>query len=407
MNQHKRKVAGALYYPYIHIDNVDWLLSNLIIFPCIKRMIPMNFTGRDSVRVRALAEDFDGREALLQRANLFSPTVIQAQSNLATKLKRDGKDNRFLSHYDKQAAGSVIDSNPYGFQIHVQKLSEELKDALFDTQLAWDADKKEPYDKHSEYVEVHPRVGEAVMSTLAISCAQDDGLDIVGDKRSGELHRCLLEKRLDTVYESWLGLDSEVEPPQPATGEELMEFIFGFAGNLSTLSVDSIRALSAERAPIDDLLSALREEAATIPTMRRGEKRGEFFKQTTTKIMENWERDRNNLSNFGRAFFGRDSANLATKFATTVGEKTLTGLTTGTLGAAGTATLSAAIGGSAANAGWVGALATGGVIGAGAGLIIGLIAHSGTTYHQQAKRSANSPYRFLTTLEEKGVLFRF
>lgn len=407
MNQIKRKVAGALYYPYIHIDDVDWLLSNLIIFPCIKRMIPMNFTTRDSYRVKALAEEYDGRQALLRPANLFSATVIQAQANLAAKLKRDGHDHQFLSRYGKQAARSFIDSNAYGFQIHAQKLSEELKDALFDTQLAWNPDNTEPYDKYSEYVEVHPRVGEAVMSTLAIPCAQDDGLDIVADKRSGDLRRCLLEKELDAVYDSWLRLDTYIEPPLEASGEDLMEFVIGMAGDLSTLSVDAIRELSFERQPIDDLLAAMRQEAATIPMMKESAEREEFFKQAATKIMQKWEGDRNNLSNFGRNFFGKDTATIATRFATAVGEKTFTGLATGTIGALGTATLTGSITGNAANAGWVGALATGGVIGAGAGLIIGLLAHAGTTYHHQAKREVNSPYRFLTTLEEKGVFCRF
>jgi hypothetical protein len=242
---------------------------------------------------------------------------------------------------------------------------------------------------------------------FAIACAQDDGLDIVGDKRSGELHQCLLQKELNSVYESWLGLSNDIDPPPPASGEELMEFILGMSGNLSALSVDALRALSAERAPIDELIGALREEAAKIPTMSPGQKRDDAFKEAISKILRKWEGDRNNLSNFRRAFFGQDTNKLATSFATTVADKTLTGLATGTLGAAGKATLATTITGSAANLGWVGTLAAGGVIGAGAGLIVGIIAHSGITYHRQAKRAKNSPFRFLTTLENAGVLCRF
>jgi hypothetical protein len=35
--------------------------------------------------------------------------------------------------------------------------------------LAWQPHSPEPYDYYAEYVELHPRVGEAVISTLAVT----------------------------------------------------------------------------------------------------------------------------------------------------------------------------------------------------------------------------------------------
>ena len=31
---------GALYYPYIHIDNVDWLKGTLLVFDSVSRILP-------------------------------------------------------------------------------------------------------------------------------------------------------------------------------------------------------------------------------------------------------------------------------------------------------------------------------------------------------------------------------
>src|SRR6266850_1402952 len=90
--------AGALYYPYIHVED-NWLLANLLIFPCIKRMVPTNFTPRDSSRVKALTECADGKEPLLQHANLDTPRSRRAQTNLAEKLHRDAKDTSFIVRY--------------------------------------------------------------------------------------------------------------------------------------------------------------------------------------------------------------------------------------------------------------------------------------------------------------------
>src|SRR5215510_5029228 len=249
--------AGALYYPYIHLED-NWLLANLLIFPCIKRMVPMGFTPpRDSLRVKALAERGHNKEPLLQRADLNTTRARRAQTNLANKLERDANDASFIKRYDQTAARALAKTRDYGFQIHMAKLSDDLKQALAGKRLAWNPVNKEPYAKRGEYVEVHPRVGQAVMSTLAIACAQDDGLDIVGDERSGDLHRCLLEKELNSVYESWLGIDTNMEPPPAASGEELMEFIVGMVGNPSKLSIDGLRSLAAEREPIDALIAEL------------------------------------------------------------------------------------------------------------------------------------------------------
>src|ERR1044072_4054837 len=371
------RASGALYYPYINIDNVEWLRANLLIFPCVKRMIPSTFTPRDTYAVKGLTEWSGDQEPLLKPANLFTQRCRRAQTNLAGKLERDARNKSFMLRYGQRAARTLVDQRDHGFQIHAQKLSDDLKEALAGNALAWNPVNREHYDKNSEYVEVHPRVGEAVMSTIAIACAQDDGLDIVGDERSGELHSCLLQKELNRVYESWLGLEDDIDPPQPASGEGLMEFFLGAYVNLSRISVNRLRELADDREAIDDLIGSLRVEAAKIPNMGSEEKREHEFKEAASRILKKWENDRLNLSNVGRSLFGRDATKLASTFVGSVANKTATGLVAGTLTAAGKETLSTTLTGSAANVDWVGALSAGGVFGAAAGLIVGAITHVG------------------------------
>ena len=395
---------GGLYYPYIHIQDPDWLRANLLIFPYVERMVPLDFTPRDSQVIREFTAWEDGQAPLLRSAALFTDRSLQAQAVLAKRLERDKKRGSFLRQYGKETARKLVDENAYGFQIHAAKLSPELRAALrTDDKLAWEPLNREVYDTDSGYIEVHPRVGEAVMSTLAIACAQGSGLDIVGDRRSGALHRCLLDKNLDNVYKTWLDPSSNPAAPSAASGEELMEFILGIPGDLSTLTAAKLRQIAAEREPIDKLLEALRGHAARIPAMDKGREREEAFRQAADEVMSKWESDRKNLSGFARAFFGLDSVKLATDFASEIAEKTLAGSAGG---AVTTATTTAAAAGST-GAGWLGSLAAGGIIGAGAGLVIGLIAHAGTTYHALHRREKDSPYRFLTTLKEAGVVFQF
>ncbi|MDA7978289.1 MAG: hypothetical protein MPJ50_05905 [Pirellulales bacterium] len=402
MSAQEMVTTGALYYPYIHIRDLDWLKANLLIFPSVTRMIPMDFIPDDSDGVRELAQRLDDKLALLQPADLWSDRPIQAQSILASKLRLDAENREFVTHYGQQEARKLVNDSDHGFQIHAMKLSEELKSVLAESRLAWDPLSPEPYDGHSEYVEVHPRVGEAVMSTLAIACAQAGGLDIVGDERSGPLHRCLLEKDLDAIYDTWLDSSRQMKMREPdaATGEELFEFILGITGDLSSLSSEQLRGIAEEREPIRDLIKALRIRAAQIPAMDPGEKRDDAFKQAASEIMNKWNNDRNNLSGFLRDFFSVDAANLTTSFASKVADKTLTGM------AAGAAAKASATAASGAGTSWLGSLAAGGVVGAGAGLVIGLVAHAGKTYYKRSQLAKNSPYRYLTTLEDAGVVLR-
>lgn len=192
-----------------------------------------------------------------------------------------------------------------------------------------------------------------------------------------------------------------IEPLKPASGEELMEFILGIpndTSNLRDLKPDRIYELIEERDQINKLMTKLREKAAKIRPVEDVALRDGAYMDAVNDVLNEWKNDRNNFAGFGRAFFGQDTTKLASDFAKTVADKTLSGIVAGTVTkAAATPT---------AGAGWIGTLATGGLIGAGAGLVIGLLIHAGTTYRKQIKREKDSPYRFLTVLEKAGIVFR-
>lgn len=395
MNDTEPLALGALYYPYIHIYDVNWLRANLLIFPRVKRMLPMDYMPSDG-EVYPFTQPFKGKEPLLQPVNLGSDRSLKAQSILAFKLLRDSENEDFLERFGQSSAREAVSTRDLGFQIHARKLSGELRGALEnqklpkEKRLAWAPLNPEWYDTSKGYIEVHPRLGEAVMSTLAIACAQAESLAIVGDERSGPLHECLLEQDLDAVYDSWLGPPSNLPPPKPPTGERLMEFILGMQADLSVLSVEALYDISSQREPIVKLITALRQRAAAIRPLDDAKAMDEQFKDVAQEVLGEWERDRVNLRGFARSFLGKDALKQTTDFVSKVADKTLTGSAAGTVGG-----------------GWYGSLLTGGLIGAGAGLVVGLITHGGLTYYNLRQREKNSPYRFLTTLQgDYGLVFR-
>ena len=180
---------NALYYPYIHIQDVNWLKATLLLFSQVRRIVPEYFRPNDSDEVREFARETMGRAALLSPANLRTERVEAAQSALLQRIVADAQNPDFVTRYGCAATrGALNHPAAQSFQIHRDKMLWELIDALCSSGLAWLPDSPEDYD----YLELHPRVGEAVMSTLAVAAATGEGLDIVGDRRSGRLHECLI-----------------------------------------------------------------------------------------------------------------------------------------------------------------------------------------------------------------------
>lgn len=126
--------TGALYYPYIHIKDINWLKANLLISPCIKRMLPLTVTPQDGDFAQ-FTRQVGNREPILQPANLHSPRSLAAQAALAEKIRRDSNDKSFLKKYGRKTARALIGDSDPSSQIHVDKLSYELKSALLNENL--------------------------------------------------------------------------------------------------------------------------------------------------------------------------------------------------------------------------------------------------------------------------------
>jgi hypothetical protein len=355
--------SNALYYPYIHIRDVNWLKGTLLLFPQVRRMLPAYFCPDDAPAIREFVSH--GR-ALLEMANLGSDRARLAQLDLAAQLETDAKDPQFQLTYGPAATRKDLPYDSPGFQIHQGKLQPELITVLRNSGLGWVPVNRETYDFHTEYMELHPRVGEAIMSTLAVACALGEGLDIVGDQRSGGLHRCLIEKDPNAIYQDWLHPKSALAMPDAATSEELFEF--------------------------RKLLSRLRERAAQIPRMDPGPDRKKAFEDEVATIFKEWNSDRANMASFWRTFFGKGLVDVGAKSSEKAGDKIAEGLLGAAAASAGGVTIASIAGPS--------------LVSAGAGLVIGLAVHAGKSFKKTKDQQRESHYRYLSIMEDAGVVFR-
>ncbi|MBY5456424.1 hypothetical protein HFO89_08645 [Rhizobium leguminosarum] len=380
-------IDRALYYPYIHIRDVEWLKATLLLFSQVRRMTPVVGRQPDDGPIAAFTKWLPDREPLVFSTDLHSARAIVAQTELAQHIRSSAVDMGFRRRFGRDAA-DLPRVGGRGFQIHQAKLDGGLKDALRDTGLAWEPGNPEPW---LEYVELHPSLGEAIMSTLAIACAVGEGLDIVGDERSGLLHVCLTERRPEDVYNAWLNSNGRLADPRKPNARELFEFVVTVACDTTRLTANALAKMGENREPIRRLMRALAERAEDMVALDPGKDRTTQFYDETSRILRAWEGDRANMQQFWRKFFGVGLIDPGGSFLENVVGKALETAPTAATAATGA---------------FAGLALQGPLLSAGAGLGIGLFVHGAQTFSEIRTTTRESPYKYLTMMEKAGAVIR-
>lgn len=376
---------GALYYPYIHVRDANWLKGTLLLFDQVQRMVPFpTKVEGDDPAILPFAQWRVEKPPLLRPARLWDKRATHAQRELAKKLRAAAKVSKFMRDFGVHAAAAQRQLGHGGFQIHQMKLHPDLRDALRVTRLGWHPRTLGPSDPHGEYIEVHPEIGQAVMATLAIACAKQDGLHIVADPSSGALHECLMQKNQSAVFQTWLGTEPPLPEPRRPEPHELLEYLVTVHCDASSLTAADLEALQKDREPLQQLMKRLQDVASAVEPMDPRARR-QAVADAVSLILRQWKEDRRNLAPFWQRFFGVGLLDKGASFA----EKMLAGLVNAAPGAS-----------AGAGAGAV-------LVDAGAGLGVGLVTHVAKSIVEVRRERRESPVRYLTAMQRQGVVFRF
>jgi hypothetical protein len=405
----------ALYYPYIHIQSVDWLKRTLIVFPHITRILPDGFSpGDDQAFVTELTKTETSGGPLLRGASLRTQHVLLAQHALIQKLHSDisRKGEKFLRRYGKDAAerlkkrpthwggaanagtatarleSTSARSRPRRkFYLHPAKGTPDLIHYLHENGLAWYPANQGPF------LELHPRIGQAVMSTIAVACAQDEGLDIVTDptdEDSCELNSCLASQGAAEIYNTWVHPRAQGHLPKRADGRAILDLIVYNHCDATKLTAKALAKLSDEREAFAKLKNELKQMAATIPAMMDETKVRERLIEKAREVLKRWEADRVNLSKIARSVFGGGEISDVGDAMQKIVDK-LAGKETGSAVAAAAGVHSLLHGGP--------------LLSAAAGIGIGVLCHVARSVRSVRESATQSPFRYLTLLERSGVAF--
>lgn len=395
----------ALNYPYIRIRDVDWLKRTLLIFPHVVRMTPRYGGPGDEPDVEEFCHTEGLRGPLLRSADLQARDVIGAQRDLIGQLlELDRRAGLFADLRVKASSRkpkgllrrrSVWDrrlSPNATFQIHREKIFYDLFEFLLEEGLARHAPRE--YSDGPNYIEMDSRLGEAVMATLAVACAENEGLHVVTEFPG--LHgKVIGVPRPDILREC---LDHS-EPFGHTSGQQVAEFLVYRRCDVSNLSAKKIAALKDERHALAAFRSKLEHLAGTLPpTIKSESKLQERLDDVLNDMFQEWQRDQANLSNFARRLFGEGALSEPAKLAQKLVEKAFETKDVQMASAATTAA-GAAIGAH------LGGLTINAAMGAAAGFVVALVFRSVGVWGETQKAARESPFRYLTALEKHGVSF--
>jgi hypothetical protein len=374
----------ALNYPYIRVRSVDWLKRTLLIFPHVVRMTPAWGAPADDPEISAFM-NFEGRRGpLLRAADLQGTPVHKAQhaliEELRSRIEVDG--STFRNRFGRQATeirsadfsrhSDVWDRRLLDrtFQIHTYKLLEELTAFLTYEDLAW-----EPAPELADgtnYIEMHPALGEAIMATLAMACAENEGLQVVTE--FPELHGKLLGVPREKILAATFDDDG---PGGGTSGQQIAEFLVYRCCDVDLLSAEAIAGLQDERQALADFRTKIDELAATLPeTIHSQKHREQYLSERVSDLLGQWKQDQANFGPKGRRFFGEGLLSEPGKFAEKMVEAAV-----------------------------IGTVTSGTVLGAGAGFGVAVVFHGVESAFKARREAKNGPLRYLTKLQDQGVSF--
>ncbi len=294
--------SHALYYPNIRLPGEKWVKANLLLFSDIHRIIPEGYHENKSY-----LDEYVSRN-LVVPANIYSYGCYKAQDYflhyLRTELER--RPNLF----DLLAINRIKAKEIFPTTVHVGKLGQDIGSFLTENKFA--------HHRDDGFLELHPALGEALMSTIAIACGEEDGLAVVTE--NGKVHSWLQTLNFKLALEALISDDyvlknGDIAIDRMKRDESKPALALFLNSDLSAISPDDLMALKDERDAIQDLKDKVTELSRIVPEMNNAQKENDYLLDMASDIIQNWRKDQANFSNFWKQFFGLDLAKDADKFS--------------------------------------------------------------------------------------------
>jgi hypothetical protein len=242
---------------------------------------------------------------------------------------------------------------------------KQLPDLLLESSLAW----------HSRtsadaglWLAMHPKLGAAIMSVLALAIARNEGLDVITP--DDQVHDTLLAEREEDVFNALLEIPKTLSAaPDDDLASDLAQLVLTTYFDYTMMTASDIKILIEQKKDLRRFRHRVATIVSDVPEGIGPEERKRRLEQKKKDIFHEWEEHRDLLPKFAQKALVETSAEEALKQAA----EHLPTITAAA--AAGTLTAHA--------------------LGAAPGLALTIVAGAGL----KMWRRRNSPYRFLNRVD--------
>lgn len=355
----------ALYYPRIHIRDPHWLKQTLLCFPQVRRMVPIGFPLQDPPEVHEFRKLRGPRdEPLLSEEDVYGFAVYEAQFRLAERLKVQPEERlrRFTRDATQRRFGRV-DS----FQIHRGKLMDVLH-FLEPQGYAWAPSTGD----RSEWVALHPDLGTAIMSFIAIAIAEAKGLDIVTPSQYAHLALATRDENLvfEEMMRGWGPARLHTKRDISDKVDDLVQVVMRSCFDVTRLTPRQIADLVNDGKDLRTFKNALVPIAESIPDVTDEQERRKRFDEAAGEVLAKWRMYRKSLPRFAVDAIMNVSKVKPPDVFTTIS----------------------------------GVFSSHFVVGVEGSLMVGFLVHAGLSVYRDWKERVNSPMRYLTRVEKAGAV---
>ena len=359
----------ALYYPYIHFRDMEWLKATLLCFPQVSRMAPSGLKWQHSEIANAFRDLTNEKGDRLINEVYLDPWEDSPTYKVQERLLKNLRHNvDFLKSKYSRLITSTIVGEKEVWKLHFEKINSELWHFLIENDLAWNDEVEDISSPFPDtWVYMHPMVGETIMSVIAIELANQNGLDIVSD--SEKIH-CALSSRDENLVVAKLFNDSPVqkEIPVPTKVNQLASVVLTTQFNLKKLSPAQISELIKEGKDLRKFKEAIVPIASRIADIEDPDIRKREFEDKAKEVIEEWKKYEKSLPSFAL-----DALNKTLQVKVPAWISTIV---------SGTTALSPIVGG---------------------GIMMVFLVYNGWKIVKEYDKDATNPMKFLSKIEDAGA----
>jgi hypothetical protein len=202
--------------------------------------------------------------------------------------KNQGNLEGLRESYSNGATPEKWKAGKEAFEIHRDKLSLELADGVLRPNgLAWlSRDQSRPH--RDMWLTVHPTLGAAIMSTIALSVGTAEGLGIV--TANSKVHGALLGQREADVFDALLGIDKpELHEGAKVEATELAHVVITTGFDLTRLTAQNICDLLKDGKDLGVFLAKAATLSEHIPEgLEQGQRQREL-KKAADVLLSEWD----------------------------------------------------------------------------------------------------------------------